>query len=170
MSILKICWQIPNFVKYLTGITGTLHDYIRTFVTITQWILRWIRNFSDKIFRENQITFYFIEQTMSVFFKSCLLLDNVERSGRPGKGTDDNIIWRMRFSFLKTKATNPPSEYEVRLAFARQQWLRERASILCYTYIVSLVKSSDSLNYVFFSVWSLKFSWKWLCISQSSDT
>jgi hypothetical protein len=43
---------------------------------------------------------------------------------------DDNIIRRMRFSDWITKATDKHSEYVMLIAFARQQWLRERASML----------------------------------------
>jgi len=64
----------------------------------------------------------------------------LERSGRPGQATDDNIIWCMRFSCLNTKATNQPSYYAACLSFEQQQWLGEHASILCYTYIASLFK------------------------------
>jgi hypothetical protein len=38
-----------------------------------------------------------------------------------------------------TKATDTHSDYVILIAFPRQQWLRERASMLLYTYIVSLV-------------------------------
>ena len=41
-----------------------------------------------------------------------------------------NIIRRMRFALWITKATGTHSEYITLLAFARQQWLCERASIL----------------------------------------
>ena len=42
----------------------------------------------------------------------------------------NNIIWRMRFGCWKTEATDIHSEYVIVLAFARQQWLHERASML----------------------------------------
>ena len=38
-----------------------------------------------------------------------------------------------------TKATNTRSEYVIRIAFPRQQWLRERTSMLRSTYTPSLV-------------------------------
>jgi hypothetical protein len=45
----------------------------------------------------------------------------------------------MRTACWITKATDTHSEYVILIAFRRQQWLRERASILRYTYIVYLV-------------------------------
>jgi hypothetical protein len=44
--------------------------------------------------------------------------------------TDDNIIRRMRFASCITKATDARSEYVIRLAFSRKQWLCERASAI----------------------------------------
>jgi hypothetical protein len=63
----------------------------------------------------------------------------VEKYGRARQATDDNIIRRMRITCRITKATDTHAEYVVLIAFPRQQWLRERASILCYTYITFLV-------------------------------
>ena len=52
------------------------------------------------------------------------------------------MIRRMRFDCLITKATDTHSEYVVLIAFPQQQWLRERVSMLRYTYIACLVNSS----------------------------
>jgi hypothetical protein len=38
-------------------------------------------------------------------------------------------IRRMRFACWITKATDTHSEYVILIAFPRQQWLRERASV-----------------------------------------
>jgi hypothetical protein len=57
----------------------------------------------------------------------------VETYGRARQATDDNIIWRMRFACWINKATDTYSEYVILIAFPRQEWLRERASILLYT-------------------------------------
>jgi hypothetical protein len=63
----------------------------------------------------------------------------VEKYGTVRQATDDNIIRRMLFACWITKATDTHSEYVILIAFLRQQWLRERASVLRYTYIVCLV-------------------------------
>jgi hypothetical protein len=62
--------------------------------------------------------------------KSCHLWDNVEKYGRGRQATDGNITRRMRFACWITKAADTHSEYVTLTAFARQQWLRERPSIL----------------------------------------
>ena len=46
---------------------------------------------------------------------------------------DHTIIGRMRNTCSITKATDTHSEHVIFLAFARQQWLRYRVSVLCYT-------------------------------------
>ena len=61
------------------------------------------------------------------------------KSGRGRQATDDNIIRCMRFACWITKATDTRSEYVILIAFLRQQWLRERASMLRYTHVASLV-------------------------------
>jgi hypothetical protein len=54
----------------------------------------------------------------------------VEKYGTVGQATDDNIIRRMRFACWISKATDAHSEYLILTAFRRQEWLRERASML----------------------------------------
>jgi hypothetical protein len=53
----------------------------------------------------------------------------VEKYGGARQATDENIIRRMRFACWVTKATDTCS-WNVITAFPRQQWLRERASLL----------------------------------------
>jgi hypothetical protein len=54
----------------------------------------------------------------------------VEKYGKAGQATDGNVIRRTRFECWITKATDTHSEYVILIAFPRQQWLRERASVL----------------------------------------
>jgi hypothetical protein len=77
----------------------------------------------------------------SKFFsrKSCRLRDNVEKYGTARQATDDNITRRMRFACWITKATDTHSGYVILIALPRQERLRERASMLRYTYTVRLV-------------------------------
>jgi len=63
----------------------------------------------------------------------------VEKCGRAGQATDDNIIQRMRIAYWLTKVTNTDSEYVILIAFALQKRLRERASILHCMYITCVV-------------------------------
>jgi len=59
----------------------------------------------------------------------------VEKYGRAGHATGDSIIRRMRFDCWMTRVTDTHSEYVIRIPFLLQQWLRERFSMLFYTYI-----------------------------------
>jgi hypothetical protein len=63
----------------------------------------------------------------------------VEKYGRARQATDDNMIHRMRFACRITKATDTHSEDVILIAFTRQQWLHERASVLRHTYGTCLV-------------------------------
>jgi hypothetical protein len=65
----------------------------------------------------------------------------MEKYGRAGQTAEDTVTRRMRFSCWLAKAKNTHSEYEIFTAFPWQQWLIERASILCYTCIACLVEA-----------------------------
>ena len=60
----------------------------------------------------------------------------MEKFGRARQATDDSI-WRVRFAYWTSKSTNTHSEYVI--YFPQQKWLRERNSLLRYTYIVCVV-------------------------------
>jgi hypothetical protein len=51
----------------------------------------------------------------------------------------DRPQMKTRIAYWIPKATNTHSEYVLLIAFSLQQWLHERASVLRYTYIASLV-------------------------------
>ena len=59
---------------------------------------------------------------------------NMVQPGRP-----QTTIWRMRYACWVNKTTDKHSEYVILIAFARQQWLRERASMLLHKQIACLV-------------------------------
>jgi hypothetical protein len=65
------------------------------------------------------------------YYQSCR--DNVGKCGRDRQATNDNIIRHMRYASWITKATDTHSQYVTLIALLRQQWLRERASVLRYT-------------------------------------
>jgi len=62
------------------------------------------------------------------------MLKNIVEPDRP-----QMTIWHMRTACWVTKAKDTRSEYVVLTAFLPQQWLRERALVLRYTYIAYLV-------------------------------
>jgi hypothetical protein len=119
-------------------------------MAITRWILLRMRNFSSKSCRENQNSHF----TFSNFFrKSWHLWDNVEKDDGARGATDDNTARCMLVHYGYTRASTrprpcifppPPShthiqKYVILTAFLLQQRFRKRASMLRYTYIVSLV-------------------------------
>jgi hypothetical protein len=63
----------------------------------------------------------------------------VEKYDRAERATGASIIRRMRFACWITKAVEILSECVILFTFPRQQWLRERTSILLETYTASLV-------------------------------
>jgi hypothetical protein len=65
--------------------------------------------------------------TITFFRKLCRLWDNVERYGTGGQNTDEKNNTVHGFACWINKATNTHSEYRILIAFARQQWLRDRA-------------------------------------------
>jgi hypothetical protein len=69
----------------------------------------------------------------------------VEKFCRVGQATDDNIMRRMHIACRIPKATNTRTGCEILIAFPPRQWLRERVSLLRYTYIASLVKARSHL-------------------------
>ena len=101
-----------------------------------------MRNVSEKPCREFKIQGLF---SITLFRKSGRLWDNVEQYGRTRQATDDNVVICMPFACCITKITGTHSECVILIAFPLQQWLRERASILRYTYIDSLVTSHSFL-------------------------
>jgi hypothetical protein len=59
----------------------------------------------------------------------------VAKYGTAGQSTDDNIIRRMRFACWVTKTRiHTHTQYILLTTFPQQQWLRERAPTLRYTY------------------------------------
>ena len=52
-------------------------------------------------------------------------------------------IWCMRIACWATKATKTQSDCVILIAFPLQQWLRERATLLRYTYIACVVHFSN---------------------------
>jgi len=62
-----------------------------------------------------------------------------KKIGKAGHAADDNIIGRRRFACWVTKTVDTHSEYVILIAVPRQQWLRERHSMLRCTHIPLLV-------------------------------
>jgi len=110
-----------------TRITGPLHGDQCKFMKISDWILGRMR--------KSKYTFY----VQKFFPENNHLWDNVEKCGRVGHATSNNIIWCVCFACQITKATDTHSEYIILIAFPRQQWVCECASILCHLYFAHLI-------------------------------
>ena len=104
-----------------------------------------MRNVSHKSCRENQNTHFMFN---NFFRKKLRLGDYVEKCGTARQVTEGNIIWRMRIACWITKTTNTHSEYVILVVFPLQQWLRERVSMLLYTYIAAVVNLSKGRSYM----------------------
>jgi hypothetical protein len=116
-----------------TQITGTLKASTLFFI-IPHSIILLTRNFTDKSCRENQNT----HLCSVTFFENCAIYEimctNIIDSGRPRM-----MMWHLRIACYITKATDTHSEYVILTAFALQQWLHKRASMLHYKYIACLI-------------------------------
>jgi hypothetical protein len=112
-----------------------------------------MRTVSDRSCRENQNT-HFTFNTFFFFLESLLLRNNVEKYDRK-QATDVNIIRHMRFAFWITKATDTHSQDVILIAFPRQQWLRESASMLRFTYIACLVFLRHSCVWAYYAPYTM---------------
>ena len=129
----KLCQNLTSYVKIWEVMlksdknNGTLNEDLCPFMIISFWILLRMKNF-QKNFAEKIKTWNLISSTF--FRNSPSLWDNVKKKIRKaGRTTDDNV--EHAHCMLNTKAKNTHSEYVMIIAFARQKWLRERASMLC---------------------------------------
>jgi hypothetical protein len=102
---------------------------------ISRWILLRKRNVSHGSSRE--IKAHSLDSI--TFSENRAVYENVEKYGRAGQATDDNITRCMQFAGWITKVTKTPSEYKILVDFPLQQWFLERASMSSCTYIASLV-------------------------------
>jgi hypothetical protein len=105
----------------------------------------------------------------SFFFllKSRRLRDNVEKCGGKREDTNNVTVWPISVARLISKVTRAHAHAQshasghphghtraqihthkcvILIAFSQQQWFRERASFLRYTYIVSLIFFKQNLE------------------------
>jgi len=106
-------------------------------MTVSRLFLLRIGNAAHKTWRANQNT-HFVFNIPPQKSHRLWERDNVEIYGTASKITDGNIIRLIRFACWVTMVSHIHS-YLIFTAFPQQLWLRERASMLRYTYITSLV-------------------------------
>ena len=93
-------------------------------MTVSRLILLRMRNVSDKSCKKSTFVFN------NIFCrKSCLYDIMWKKCGGTRESPCDDITRRKAFACRITKATYTLSEYVVFIAFPRQQWFRERASL-----------------------------------------
>ena len=121
----------------MTRVTSILHEDQCTFFIISLSVFLRMRNISNKYCRGNENTnfvfnyFFFESRAIYEIMWKCIV-----EPGRP-----QVILWCMRIACCTPKVTSTHSECLIRIVFAPQQSLHERASMLHYTYIACLVKS-----------------------------
>jgi hypothetical protein len=106
---------------------------------LTQFFLE-CKIFQTKIVERIKTHFVF-----NNFCKYCavyaLMWENIVDPGRP-----QMTIWPTHIACWIPKSKNMLSEYVTLIDFPLQQWLHERASVLCYTGIAILVICTEAWN------------------------
>jgi hypothetical protein len=126
ISYSSIFSQIRRFIKVRKEQRVLyMEAYVHMWQYLARFFLEW-EMFQTKIVQKIKTHFVFNH----FLRQSCPVLDNEEKCGGARQATDDNIIRRMRFERWITNATSTHSECVILLAFPRQQWLRERTSML----------------------------------------
>ena len=151
--------------------TGTLHEDLRTYVTVPRRVLLRMMNISDKVCRENQSTHF----VFSIFFYRAV--SEIMRKKVVERGTH-MTTWCTCIARLITKATH--TQYVILTAFPLQQWLQECVAVL-YVHCLSCLavdhvhvfseKSSWHFKWGGEGVWKMFLSVLWLsfkytCVSQ----
>jgi hypothetical protein len=97
-----------------------------------------MRYVSDKSCRENQNTFC-VQYRPPPPPPKIMPFMRLKKYDTARQDADDNVVWRMCCPCSVTKTTDTHSEYVILTAFSPQQWLRERVSLLRYTYSAYLL-------------------------------
>jgi hypothetical protein len=96
-----------------------LLENLSPFIIISRSFFLRMRNFCEKLCRENQNTHFMLNNVLPE--------NHVENYSIARQETGDSII---RFACLIPKATDTHTEYVILPAFPNQKWLHERASVL----------------------------------------
>jgi len=120
----------------MTRITGTLHEELCTFMTVSCSVLLRMRNVSDKSCRENQNTHFvfnnfFLPENRAVI---AIMWKNVVERGRPQRA-----IWHMRNGCRIPKATSAYSEYVIPVALRCNNGYANASLCCLILYIACLV-------------------------------
>jgi hypothetical protein len=123
-----------------------LHENLCTCIIIFRSVLPKI---SDKSCRDYENTYFMFNNFFSR--KSQHLWNNVEKYGRAGQATDDDILRHMCTACWITKATDTHSEYVISIAFPRQQWYANAPPRYVTRTLPVLINSAVALQQVLLS-------------------
>ena len=124
----KICWENSSPIDMWLKWFDALHEQLRTFITISRWILLRLINVSKKFVAKIKTH---ISSSITIFWKSYRLWDSVEKYRRGRQATDDNIIWRKRFACWITKATDTHRIRNIYCPFTSTIITRKHLSVTC---------------------------------------
>jgi hypothetical protein len=134
----------------MSRITVTLHKDLRTFMITTRRILLKMRSFSYKILEKiktHLLCPFFPPENLTVY--DTLWKNMVEQD------RSQMTVRRIRTACWIIKITDALPEYVIIISFPRQIFLRNRASVSCYTstYTACLAKgqneTADGLSSIF---------------------
>jgi hypothetical protein len=116
---------------------GTLHEDVGTLLSISRWILLRMRNVSDSIVDKVKTRLLYSVDLSGNRAVCEIMWKNIVEPDRPQIWYNTTHALFILGDWGKNIDTCP--EYLTLIASARQPWLRERTSLLCYTYIACLV-------------------------------
>ena len=93
-----------------------------------------MKNFSNKISRENQNTHFMFNNLFITRYFWDTMCENIAERGRP-----HTTIWRIRSALWIPRATDTNSEYVILNDFPLEEWLNQRPSKFHYAYIACIV-------------------------------
>jgi len=122
---------------------GTVHeDQLYIFLIISLSVIFRIRNASDKICRERRNTFYVRYRVTKIV---TFMRDDVEYTVESAGHIWQHSAWELHAGYLSLKSHT--QNMLTLIAFGRQQWLHERASIMPYSALPVLFwRTSTSIN------------------------
>ena len=125
--------KYSSFIK-IWQVTSTLHEDLCNSMYLANFLLKWEMlqtNVVEKIKTHIlcSINVYAHRTVYEITWKYIVIMPDWPHT-----------IRRMRTTSRITKVTDTHSEYEIFIAFPRQQWLRKRALCHVYTYIACLFR------------------------------
>jgi hypothetical protein len=125
---------------------GVWHEDVFIFMTISPRVLLTMRNITDKSCTGNK---KHILCSITFFFSDNRIVYDIRSKNMVQRETPQMTIWRMPVACWISNATRAHAHAHRKscnTAFPRQQWNRERASVLPYTHYARLVRYSSQMK------------------------